>query len=308
MRGRGCNRVAVRSSMGRSLLSLRLPHGSGSVADKLTQQLTDALAKAAAHPTGLPLYAGKSEPGLFPNTSSAKPAAQKCLGDRLLQVVGSNATATTRTPRELYTLTDAGWEFLLARVNPKEVLEDFVRVLEARSGEVGELVETARRMAESLQGLRDAVSRVLPIVVATRMPVPVNSESESPEYIRNGMLNESGHRSHLDSPCLPEVETSTVAVLEVDPEIELDPALLARLGDWSGSAGEDCPLPELFRSLSMLGSPPSIGRFHDCLRRLHAEGAIYLHPWTGPLYAVPEPSYALLIGHGIAYYASLKRR
>ena len=80
--------------------------------------------------------------------------------------------------------------------------------------------------------------------------------------------------------------------------------LLARLADWSGAAGEDCPLPELYRSLAILDSPPTIGEFHDCLRKLHADGAVYLHPWTGPLYALPEPAYALLAGHNIAYYAS----
>ena len=80
----------------------------------------------------------------------------------------------------------------------------------------------------------------------------------------------------------------------------------ARLGDWSGAAGEDCPLPKLFDSLSVCEPLPTIGEFHDCLRRLHAEGAIYLHPWTGPLYALPEPAYALLAGHNIAYYASLR--
>ena len=49
-----------------------------------------------------------------------------------------------------------------------------------------------------------------------------------------------------------------------------------------------------------------IGEFHDCLRQLYADGTITLPAWTGPLYALPEPQYALLIGHGIAYYASLR--
>jgi hypothetical protein len=97
-----------------------------------------------------------------------------------------------------------------------------------------------------------------------------------------------------------------VALLDAPPQTDLAPAILARLADWSGAVGEDCPLPELFRSLSLLEMPPTIGEFHDCLRRLHADGSLYLHPWTGPLYALPEPAYALLAGHNIAYYASLK--
>ena len=99
------------------------------------------------------------------------------------------------------------------------------------------------------------------------------------------------------------------AVLDVSaalPRTDLAAAVLARLADWAASAnaGEDCPLPELYRGLSVLDPPPTIGAFHDCLRQLHADGAVYLHPWTGPLYALPEPACALLVGHGVAYYAS----
>jgi hypothetical protein len=50
----------------------------------------------------------------------------------------------------------------------------------------------------------------------------------------------------------------------------------------------------------------TIGQFQDGLRRLLDAGHIYLHPWTGPLYDIPEPPYALLIGHEIAYYASIR--
>ena len=51
-------------------------------------------------------------------------------------------------------------------------------------------------------------------------------------------------------------------------------------------------------------SGPTLGGFHDALRRLHRSGRVYLHPWTGPLYSLPDPSYALLVGHEVAYYAS----
>jgi hypothetical protein len=79
--------------------------------------------------------------------------------------------------------------------------------------------------------------------------------------------------------------------------------VLAYLADWSGPT--DCTLPELFRALALTDAL-TIGAFHDCLRQLHADRAVSLPAWTGPLYALPEPQYALLIGHGIAYYASLR--
>jgi hypothetical protein len=228
------------------------------VADKFTQQIVDALSRAAADPTGVPLVASKAEPGLFPAAPAGKTAAQKAVADGLLKPT----EARGKPARELYTLTDAGWAFLLATANPKQVLEDFVRVLEARQGEVNDLLATARRMADSLGGLREAVARVLPKVSTNR----VASEPTSP------------------SPT------------------DLAGTLLSRLTDWAATAGEDCPLPELYRR----SGATSVGAFHDALRRMHDRGAVYLHPWTGPLYALPEPAFALLVGHGVAYYASIR--
>ncbi len=228
------------------------------MADKLTQQIVDALSRAAADPAGVPLLASKSEPGLFPAVPAGKASAQKAIADGLLKPTD----ARPKPGRELYTLSDAGWAYLLAAANPKQVLEDFVRVLEARQGEVTDLLAAARRMADNLVGLREAVGRVLPKVTTNR----VASEPPSP------------------------------------PPPDLADTLLSRLTDWAATAGEDCPLPDLYRR----SGAASVGAFHDALRQLHDRGAVYLHPWTGPLYALPEPAFALLVGHGVAYYASIR--
>jgi hypothetical protein len=79
--------------------------------------------------------------------------------------------------------------------------------------------------------------------------------------------------------------------------------VVAYLADHTGLT--DCTLPELFRALA-LSDDFTIGEFHDCLRKLDADGTISLPAWTGPLYALPEPQYALLIGHSVAYFASLR--
>ena len=68
----------------------------------------------------------------------------------------------------------------------------------------------------------------------------------------------------------------------------------------------DCPLPDIYRHLQSHCPSLTVGQYHDWLRRLNAEAALYLHPWTGPLYELPEPALALLVGHEIAYYASLR--
>jgi hypothetical protein len=84
----------------------------------------------------------------------------------------------------------------------------------------------------------------------------------------------------------------------------VDRAVELALSRWQAEAGEDCPLPELFRQVELVRSELTAGEFHDALRRLHAAGRIYLHAWTGPLETMPEPAYAVLIGHDVAYYAS----
>jgi hypothetical protein len=86
---------------------------------------------------------------------------------------------------------------------------------------------------------------------------------------------------------------------------ELAARIMEILADWHAAhASKDCPLPDLFRALSE--SAPAVGTFHDALRHLQERQRIYLHPWTGPLYDLPEPALALLVGHEVAYYASLR--
>lgn len=83
--------------------------------------------------------------------------------------------------------------------------------------------------------------------------------------------------------------------------------ILDVLARWHASGAiEDCALSELYRQARQQASSLTIGQFHDALRTLHEHQRIYLHPWTGPLYELPEPALALLVGHEVAYYASKK--
>jgi hypothetical protein len=253
------------------------------VADKLTPLILDALARAAADPHGSLLFASKSMPGLFPALAAAKPAAHKCLQEGLIRVVRTDGQG--KQLREYYAGTPAGLKFLVDHSSPKQVLDDFVRLLEERRDELGELLRTAERMAASIDGMKAAVAAVLPRVgsgAGTTMagcPTPAHP---------------------IAAFSAPEPEPVTTA--------ELCELIHTRLRDWASSAGvpRDCPLPELFRSLSTLDPAPTVGQFHDALRQLHADARLYLHPWTGPLYALPEPAVALMVGHEVAFYASLR--
>jgi hypothetical protein len=176
-------------------------------------------------------------------------------------------------------LTEKGLAWLLEQASPRPVLEDFVRVLEARQAQAAELLAGVRRLQAGLDGLRGAAEKVL-----ARVAAPAAGGGES--------LLGRFQRFHG----------------EAGPGADVESVVLARLAEWQAAgASEDCPLPDLYRAARAASPGVSVGGFHDALRRLHDAGRVYLHPWTGPLYDLPEPPYALLVGHEIAYYASARQ-
>ncbi|MFO0929842.1 MAG: hypothetical protein U0736_22925 [Gemmataceae bacterium] len=152
------------------------------------------------------------------------------------------------------------------------MLEDFVRVIESREEQVQTLLATAAAMQQSLAGLREHVAVVL------------------------GQLSAGGDLKALFR-----------SFHQVDEAADPTEPILSALAHWSGAcSSEDCPLPELYRQIADGCPGLTIGRFHDALRQLVRDDQVYLHPWTGPLYDIPDPPYVLLTGHEIAYYASLR--
>ncbi len=254
------------------------------MADKTNRLIRDALSRAATEPEGCALFGSKSEAGLFPPTALAKSAAERCKNDGYLHVVRTENKG--KLSRELCALTEKGRHFLLEQGDAREVLEDFVRVLESRQEEVSRLTESVKQMQQSLNGIHSAVGQILPRLADT--PSRVNAKSQPGENMNGPAL--------MNAP-------ATFSIASDDLIVELK----AKLAEWHEAAGasEDCPLPELYRRMEM-ASRSSVGQFHDALRQLHDDRMIYLHPWTGPLYALPQPTFALLVGHEIAYYASIR--
>jgi hypothetical protein len=238
------------------------------MADRPTQLLLDGLSRAAAEPDGLPLFAAKSSHGLFAATASGRAVAQRCKDDGLLRVVRTDTR--NKTPLEICALTDKGMAYLLSQVSPRQILEDFIRALDARRSQADELLAAARRMQAGIDALKGSAEKVLGEL----------QRHAAPAAATNGSANGS----------------------EAWPGAAL--SYLARRQE--AGASEDCPLPELFRHARQTAPGLTIGQFHDGLRRLHEAAHLYLHPWTGPLYALPEPACALLVGHEIAYYASVR--
>ncbi len=272
------------------------------MADKSSQLLLSALSRVAAAPAGLPLHGTKTIPGLFPTNAAGKQAAQRCQTDGYLCTVpevepsasGNTATKKKASGPPLCTLSEKGWTYLLGQVSPRAVLEDFVRAVEARQKQADDLLTVARQMQQSLEGLKASADKVL-------------RQTYRPEQ-----GGDAGSLKTLFASFLKEAEPPrpTKTSLAVEPGASITVSydvLLSELDRWQNAgASEDCPLPHLYRHLQAQAPGSTIGQFHDSLRRLHEVGKIYLHPWTGPLYDIPEPPYALLVGHEIAYYASIR--
>src|SRR5437762_2455451 len=114
--------------------------------------MLDALSRAVAEPTGLPLFGSKSSPGLFVATSAARFAAQRCLDEALVRVLRSEPRG--KTTQDICAITDKGLHYLLHQASPRQVLEDLVGAVESRQAQLHELTHAVRQAQASLDGLR----------------------------------------------------------------------------------------------------------------------------------------------------------
>jgi hypothetical protein len=240
----------------------------GLMADKATQFLVDALGRAVAEPAGVPLLATRTAPGLFNLTPAGKQAAQRSKELGYLRVLRTEMRA--KNAQEICAITEQGLAFLLAQTSPRQVLEDLVRALEARHEQINDLIAMTHQTQATLEGFRTVAEKVLQQLATPHREASFACPSANGSDVWKGVL-------------------------------------LSYLAQWQETrASADCPLPELYRHVHQLEPGLTIGRFHDGVRWLHEHGQIYLHPWTGPLYDLPEPAYAVLAGHEVVYYASLR--
>lgn len=211
------------------------------LADKDDKLISEALRRAAVEQAGQPLIQTRNGPGLFPASSLGKKVAQSACAAGWLCATGQD---------DEWTITEAGMAHLLELSNPRQVLEDCTRAIEARQSQLEKIRVAVTKAHASLNGLH--------------------------AYIERAVRPESRTLRHI---------------------------IVQMLMPWD----RDCPLPDLYRLVLENRRQASLGEFHDALRQLRAEEQISLHPWTGPLHAMPEPEIALLYGHDIAYYASVRK-
>lgn len=236
------------------------------MAVSLNTLIVEALQRAAAAPEGMPLVSSKAVPGLFTGGAAAKQAAVACKERGLLHVVRTQNRG--RTALEVCALTEEGWRHLLEESSPRPVLEALRAALDQQTAKLSELTAAANTQRAAVDAIRSAVSR-----------------------IEENLRQPKGPPFPLSKNGTPSLEETIKQALSAWHERQ-------PMGD--------CPLPELLRRVRETSPGSTIGRFHDAVRELSDERVLSLHPWTGPLYEMPEPEAALLVGHEIAYYASLR--
>ena len=276
------------------------------MAEQCSKLLLDALSRAAAEPGGLPLHGGKNGVGLFPSARPGKLAAVRGVQGGYLRSLSLNTSGDgtarglrerKKAPAELFVITEAGLSLLLQDANPRQVLEDLVRVLEARQVKAEELLRLAGRTQADILQLKATAERVL-------QQVPRTETLTTSFQMRPAVNGDRLHREPVSAGSSEKVRGPSAEQVAA-----LHRAVVAQLDRWQASgAAEDLPLAELFRRVQAGLPGLTIGRFHDALRDLHEAERVYLHPWTGSLHDVPEPAFALLVGHLIAYYASARPR
>jgi len=244
------------------------------VAKDSRKLVVEGLQRAVASPTGAPLYATKRGTGLFPAGAAAKSVARQCLDNGLLAVVRSEKIGRQTLP--VCSVTPKGVAFLLEQLSPADELAACVRALAAHGQNEAGLFAAAQESYASWTELRRRADALL--------------------------------HPRLGGP------TCQSAIHQQAPPV-LFPSccswkskLLEALSEWRRSRPqEDCPLPELYRRTGAVLPGLTMGKFHDGIRLLHSQGEVALYPWTGPLHEIPEPAYAMLVGHAVAYYANLAK-
>jgi hypothetical protein len=193
------------------------------LADKSTRLIRDALSRAAVEPDGCVLVASKSEPGLFPSTTLAKSAADRCKADGFLQVVRIENKG--KAAREICAITEKGRDYLVRQSSPRDVLEDFLRLLEGRQSQIEVLTQSAQQMRQCLQGMQSAIAGLMPRLLETYSPS------------QNGSSANGVHMNGRAVLLAPPPPTATTATDTLIAEVK------SKLAEWHVSAGasEDCP-------------------------------------------------------------------
>jgi hypothetical protein len=216
---------------------------------------------------------------MFPASASGREAAK--VAQQLGFVRPLTEQINGKQTARLWTISEVGRAHWLKQSDPRRAVQALADGIAACRRELAELGKRADGCRDYLSRLSFAVENAFSNSKGTApltLPSPPEPEGEGNRSRKAWSGNGAGATEAANT-------------------------ILECLRAWH-EAG-DCPLPALFEKVKAGCPDISLGAFHDALRSLRDRAAIHLHPWTGPLYELPDPTVALLAGHEIAYYASV---
>jgi hypothetical protein len=249
------------------------------MADKQEEIVVDALKQALAEPGEHRLFRGGKLAGLFPGrTGASGDAAALAMREGLLE--SARTEVKGKTTVEWVKVTPRGVSFLHERESPLRVLRELLDVLKTNGEGVPAWLDDIRRTVKTLEAKLIEETR--------RWALRLDALSQRVE--------EALRRASLSAPTLSEGMTAVVP-WGVD-------ALTYLSQRQSGGAPADCPLPELFKAVTVKQGHLTIADFHNGLRRLHDRGSLKLLPLTQPAPDLHEPEYALIDGASVYYFVT----
>lgn len=242
--------------------------------------ILEALGRAAANPTPLPLHGTKARPGIFlKNTAVARTAAQVALDRKWLQPTGQTQ-GQGKSARSLFCITASGVQHVLEHAEVRQLLSQLQATVETQrtllDGMCAQVSGLGPALKAQVEALRGIARRVEPPDVAAAVRQLAELQGTDSRAPTSGQTSQ-GETNWMES---------IVSFVRGYP------------------AGM-CPLPELYRRVAE-PKRVSVGQFHDGLRQLVAARRLRLHPWTGPMYQLQDEKFALLLGQEIKYYADVE--
>jgi FtsZ-binding cell division protein ZapB len=246
--------------------------------DRSTQILVEALQEALAHGDERRLYKSGKLEGLFPGrTGPAGAAAAQALGEGLLEIVRTEVRG--KTTIEWVRLTPRGVDFLHDHQSPAAALQELREALRLNQRAAPVWLE---EMRANLHALADQLA-----TDAQKWQQRLDAMARRVEDTLRRM-DEAG-------PLLPR-ELADAYPWSIDALNYIDRRK-------NGGAPDDCPLPELFASLTRAHPRLSVIDYHEGLRRMHERRAVRLLPANGSA-DLSQPEYALFDGGTVLYYAA----
>lgn len=263
----------------------------------------DALALAAlgrllGDPAPRVLHGGKGTAGIFTAASTPEKAAAKLCLDNGWLVKAGELPGKGKAKKELYRISPAGIQAILAQSDPTALLESLragLERIEARSGEM--IREVRENLVTALETVRTtmlgALEPLTPLKELSQMKLNLSEVLARVKPVNIADI--------LDR--VPAVAPPASPGLDDNSWLDSVPRMAAE--QRQTNPFQRLTLSQAFERLKAERPNLSVGQFHDGLRRLHQENRIRLGPYTQALATLDDPRNALYLDREVKYYVEL---